>query len=442
MSILGHGHRCLVVIAVLAVATLAATPAAGQQGLGFELSLSNPGARSLGFGGAFVALADDATAAFANPAGLVQLIEPEVSIEGRSWRYSTPGFDRGRFEGQPTGIGLDTEPGLHVARSQADLEGLSFLSFVYPMRRWSLAAYRHQLAKFELSGETQGFFGDGSEFAGAQRLAIIRAAIDLDVVTHGVAAGFKVSERLSLGLGLSYYDVTQRVDQEVSSWDEDTQESFFGEIHYLPERLRLSSARLAEDGDWGLAAGFLWRLNERWSLGGSARTGPEVDEDAVLRAGPEIERLFPGTPPDAVVAFSVPQAFPDVYGLGVAFRSAGGRLTASFEWDRVEYSDLLDNDPDENESIPDADELHLGFELAFPGSTPLFALRLGAWLDPEHLIEPVGGDIFTPFAGALGGDEIHYSAGLGMVVQSLQVDLAADFSDSRDTLSFSAIYRF
>ncbi len=68
---------------------LAAGSAAGQdQPVGppsLEISFSNPGARSLGFGGAFVALADDATAAFANPAGLVQLLEPEVSIEGRSW---------------------------------------------------------------------------------------------------------------------------------------------------------------------------------------------------------------------------------------------------------------------------------------------------------------------------------------------------------------------
>ena len=46
-----------------------------------QLSFSNPGARSLGFGGAFVALADDATAAFANPAGLAQLTKPELSVE-------------------------------------------------------------------------------------------------------------------------------------------------------------------------------------------------------------------------------------------------------------------------------------------------------------------------------------------------------------------------
>jgi len=51
---------------------------AEAQLVSFELSYSNPGARSLGFGGAFTAQADDATAAFANPSGLVRLVRPRV----------------------------------------------------------------------------------------------------------------------------------------------------------------------------------------------------------------------------------------------------------------------------------------------------------------------------------------------------------------------------
>ena len=74
----------------------------------------------MGFGGAFVALADDATAAFANPAGLVQLAEPEISIEGRWWSYSTPYTRSGRASGRPTGLGIDTEPGLRRPTSEAD----------------------------------------------------------------------------------------------------------------------------------------------------------------------------------------------------------------------------------------------------------------------------------------------------------------------------------
>lgn len=46
------------------------------------------GARALGMGSAFIAVADDATAASWNPAGLVQLETPELSIVGSSLRRS------------------------------------------------------------------------------------------------------------------------------------------------------------------------------------------------------------------------------------------------------------------------------------------------------------------------------------------------------------------
>ena len=66
----------------------AAPAGAGDKGLidseafsGFQFNFNNPGARSLGMGGAFVAVADDATAVIANPAGLVILQRPELSAE-------------------------------------------------------------------------------------------------------------------------------------------------------------------------------------------------------------------------------------------------------------------------------------------------------------------------------------------------------------------------
>ena len=41
------------------------------------------GARAMGLGGAFIAVADDATAVSFNPAGLAQLLQPEVSFVAR-----------------------------------------------------------------------------------------------------------------------------------------------------------------------------------------------------------------------------------------------------------------------------------------------------------------------------------------------------------------------
>ena len=40
------------------------------------------GARAIGMGGAFIGVADDATAASWNPAGLIQLERPELSVVG------------------------------------------------------------------------------------------------------------------------------------------------------------------------------------------------------------------------------------------------------------------------------------------------------------------------------------------------------------------------
>ena len=128
-----------------------------------EIFFSNPGARSLGLGGAFVALADDATAAFANPAGLAQLTKPEFSAEGRIWSFSTPFTAGGRAGGESTGIGLDDRQDLKEARSTEIITDISFISYVYPMKRWSLALYRHELANFESRSETQGLFGEFSD---------------------------------------------------------------------------------------------------------------------------------------------------------------------------------------------------------------------------------------------------------------------------------------
>ena len=75
---------------------------------------------------------------------LVQLARPEVSIDVRRWSYSTPFTHSGRFTGEPTGIGLDTEAGIVRNCSENDLTGLSFLSFVYPKKKWSVAVYRRR----------------------------------------------------------------------------------------------------------------------------------------------------------------------------------------------------------------------------------------------------------------------------------------------------------
>jgi hypothetical protein len=125
-------NGCFAFIAASALCLVPLVSTAQEAPPSLEFSFSNPGARSMGLGGAFVALADDATAAFANPAGLVQLVRPEISLELRRRRFKTAYTSGGRALGPPTGWGIDTFDGIRTAISEETTSGVSFLSFVYP----------------------------------------------------------------------------------------------------------------------------------------------------------------------------------------------------------------------------------------------------------------------------------------------------------------------
>jgi long-subunit fatty acid transport protein len=421
----------------------------------FEFSFSNPGARSLGLGGAFAALADDATAAFANPAGLVQLASPEVSAELRHWRYSTPYIVGGRFEGEPTGIGLDTTDGLRTAVSEEQLTGLSFLSLVYPGGRWSFAVYRHELANFRAQTATQGIFPGEDGIRAFDR----GWSTELDIVSYGIAGAYRLSDRFSLGLGTVHFKGRLEAPFVWSMPDDiDTLQGAFGPTSYLPER-RIADGEMAiDDSDWGLSAGLLWDFAERWSLGAFYRQGPEFKLVYTVVGG-ALAPIFLDPPfpsGETIFVIQTPMQFPDVYGLGVAYRSRDGKLAVSFEWDRIKYSSIFSSfDPVVIETLePDIDlsnflvaddgnEFRLGTEYALLHLNPVLALRAGVWLDPDHRFRSVHPD--NPEHRAIfqaGEDEIHVAVGVGLAFKFFQIDLAADFSDLVDTFSLSAIYGF
>lgn len=437
MSRIGRIAR---IVAVLV--PLFATVVCAQQQLPptFEFSFSNPGARSMGFGGAFSALADDATAAFANPAGLVQLSRPEVSMELRHWAYSTPYVSGGRIFGPPTGIGLDSTAGLRISRSEVDRTGLSFLSYVYPRERWSVAIYRHQLANFGFAGEIEGLFSGPWPEVGQRREWDVRKSLDLDIVSWAVAAAYRVTDRLSLGLGVSYFVGTM----ELLSTSHGQYgvgvppEQFFFPRRFDETDVILSSDVFADDTDVGLHVGVLWSIDESWSLGGFYREAPKFDVRIVEIAGPN----WPfDRPADGVLDASRGSVrFPDVWGLGTAWRSGQRRLTLSLEMDHVAYSSAWREV--EGVNADDALEIHLGAEYLFLGSKPMVAVRLGAWLDPDHQAYFEGSNYLGEAVLQRGSDEWHFAAGAGLAFAGFNVDFGLDLSDPVEQVSVSAIYSF
>ena len=432
--------------AVVLAAGLSATEVSGQvvpQPIAtIQLSFSNPGARSLGFGGAFVALADDATAAWANPAGLVQIAEPEVSVEIRHWGYSTPFVSGGRVRGEPTGIGLDTVSGLQTDTSEFDVTGLAFLSFVYSGDRWSASVYRHVLANLETSSQTEGLFTQGP---GGETLRFLdqKNRMQMDAISYGLSGAYRITDALSIGAGLVYYDTSMAIHSDLYLWD-DLDDPMGSGNSYLPEHFVIGQTLYSDDRSLGFSAGLLWKISPLWSLGGRFREGPIIHPAGRAQVGSILD-LGPEYPPGSVIDFEVDDEvhLPDNYGLGVAYRSADGRLTIGFEWDRVTYSDVFAKLEEDDQTIDDADQFHLGGEWVFLETKPLLALRAGLWHDPDHQTRAnENADDHTRALLRPGEDQLHYALGLGIAFENFQIDAALDLSDTVNTASLSLIYSF
>jgi len=435
----------------IGVALSISVPAAAQEGESavgppaFEFSFSNPGARAMGLGSAFVALADDATAAFANPAGLTQLVEPEISIEVRSWSYSTPYTSAGRYEGAPSGFGIDKIAGTLQAESVDTLRGLSFLSYVRPGQRWSVALYRHQLAKFESHTATNGLFGGGTNCCQVRALDLVEST-NFEIVSYGAAVAHRLTDRLSFGVGVQLHKSSLAIRTQSFRIGEDSIESFFAPNPFLPERvLAQIDYSLHDPESIGVSAGLLWK-GRQWRFGGVYRRGPRTTFAATAIAGPG---NWYGIPAGTVIEEGTAKVdFPDVYAAGAAYQTIDGRLTIGAEWDRVGYNSILRSaarSPEVDVSqqrLDDADEIHVGFEYVFLASDPLIAVRAGLWHDPNHRTSYVGNEAYDRAVLPTRGDHLHKTIGFGIAFRKVQFDIGADLSGIVNTVSASMITTF
>lgn len=435
-------HETAMTLLLLAFApgvAVSAQDAVGPPAL--ELNLSNPGARAMGLGGAFVSLADDATAAFSNPSGLTQLLEPELSLEARQWNYRTAFVERARVEGVPTGIGIDSEPGLRWNESSDTINGLSYLSVVYPWKRWSGAIFRHEMANFESRTRTDGLFGGTGDLV-IRYLDFVEET-DLEIVNYGAAVAFRWTDNLSLGFGLNVSDSSFSVTTESYIADATSWETFFGPNRYPPEQLFGTIHWLADVTDVTFTTGFLWKSG-RWRFGGVYREGPTFVLNGHAVAGSGNQYYPPG---EIFQRDSTHFGFPNVFALGTSVQPGDGSLTISIQWDRVGYSRIIEriDNPDIELSglrIDDGNEFHAGMEYAFLETEPLFALRGGVWWNPGHKVFAEDGNDVQRALLQKGEGEAHFALGAGVRFEKVQIDLGVDASSSIRSLAVSAIYVF
>ena len=461
-----------------------------------KLNLSTPGARSLAMGGAFLGLADDATAAYTNPAGLSNLTVggSEVAVEVRQWQFNSVFPDKGHYNsvaGQrtfPTFIGQDSgTDGLELGEAHSETSGLSFLSFGYVMPGGLvLALYRHELGNFRNSFESQGPFNDfrcGEPFYRFRdtdcelwRVQPTRSSIDLEIVNYGLSAGFAfdvslggLESSLSLGIGLSYYEAEMSRLVEDYAWcrfvgpdgdgfcefeaDPEWRQpgGFFGPPDFSPDNRSWRDFEAADDDAFGVNVGFLWKLGreQRFSVGGVFRQGPDFETEQTWQDLNPGREEFRGVRPGKLTV-------PDVIGVGVAYRSAEGKTKIAFDANRVRYAQTLvdftlaleDEETRDDYTADDIDQLHLGFERTILVVESLFvgSARFGVWNEPFHDPRYIGedGDLEALYVrDRPTDDEIHLSAGLGLVIkEDYQIDMAVDVSDPVTTVSFSLVKFF
>jgi long-chain fatty acid transport protein len=451
--------------AVLLAAACPPPPLAAQTNLetnaGVYFNFSTPGAGNLGLGGAFLALAFDASAAYTNPAGLTTIAAPEALVEARHWTFTHVYTDHGRIAGQePQEMGEDTIRGLRDGEADDEVTGLSFFSYVHPYRDWSFALYRHEVVNFEASFDTFGAYLERTRrrsFRGIPgerdaRLAALRNRMDLDIVAYGGAAAFRPWRGLSLGIAVSYFDFA--IDSQADRYLPDLLERpcfAVDPARGCPEANPLLNAQSqqGEDTDWGFAGGLLWESRQkRWSAGAVYRQGPDFTFRA--RSQSRTGTVFAFTS-DKQAAFHVP----DVYGVGLAFRPSDAWRFA-VDYDRVRYSQLTEGFVDifdlatllpgeapelDAFRIDDAGEIHVGAEYALLQRWPVLMLRAGAWYEPDHSLRFEGRNVGFSAVFRPRGDEMHYTAGVGLALHRLLVDLAADHSRRVDVISLSVGFR-
>jgi long-subunit fatty acid transport protein len=364
------------------------------------LGTSEGSARADSLGGAFVAIADDASAVTINPAGLHQLTRQHLLA---SFQYS----NRDRYPGK-------TQDELFFFADQDHL-GLSQLTYATPILNGAaaLALYYQQRS---LAHE--------DDFLG------LVVESKTDVTTHDYGVGLAVplfNDQLALGFAISYSRIDVDNQMTGSLLDASTSHDDFSSeatIHF----------------------GALWQVNDAIRIGVGFHRLPKFNYQSdyalaeALRPEPQTNCAILNT---TQIRCRNQLNLPDYYAVGLSYQ-INDRWLASLEGRYIAYSQLLDDFriiyPYEvtmqqaNYDLDDQWRLHLGTEYQTQLLTMPVAWRFGYYHETYHGITTTG--IAPSTLDRLVFDQRddfhHWTVGLGSQLNPyLAVDVALDYAQDR-----------
>lgn len=340
------------------------------------------GARAMGMGGAFIAIADDATAASWNPAGLIQLEKPELSIVGAYFSRKEEFSSSSHPEIDNTG--------------EVDDVNINYLSAAYPFHYYrNIVVSINYQRLFEFKRSFDYRYDYSSE--GADLLQDKCFSQDGSVGALGLAAAIEITPTLSFGATLNIWtdDLFWR-----NGWTENYSERGVGTVGGNPVTIDTNiTDKYSDFGGVNANFGLLWNVTKNLTLGAVIKT--PFDANIHHEFSFNQTTVF-GTPVDATVTSQqiikegVELHMPLSYGIGLGWRVSDA---LSFDLDiyRTNWSEYILTDSKGNKFSPidgrlksdsdveDTTQVRIGGEYLFilPENNIVVPVRAGFFYDPE-----------------------------------------------------------
>lgn len=375
------------------------------------------GARALGMGGAFIAVADDATAASWNPGGLIQLERPEISAVGAYFH---------RTENNHFG----TNPEANGPESVSDIS-LNYLSAAYPFVLFDhnmivSVNYQHL---FDFNREWN-FALKSNEEAGYEKKSFIDIDQSGSLYALGLAYSVQVLPTLSLGFTLNFWEDALYENQWKKSYHEVFSEiSRWGVFYDVENSI---SDHISFNG-FNFNLGILWQATDKLTVGAVFKSPFTAD----LRVG-SVYYFAVSYPenPDANMTLSrfskedQELDMPMSYGIGIAYRFSD-EFTVSADIYRTDWDDFVLTDSEGRKTSPIS-----GLSTEASDIDPTYQVRLGAeylFVRQKYAIPLRGGLFYDPAPAERNPDDYFgFTLGSGIIFNRFSFDVAYQYRFGRD----------
>lgn len=371
------------------------------------------GARALGMGGAFICVADDATAASWNPGGLIQLETPEISIVGAHVERSV-------------NTDFQAFPDMSGDNGNSDTR-LNYISAVYPF-----SLMNHNTV---ISLNLQHMYDLNNAFNKLERYKATTPIPQEYEKKHNYsqkggwytltpAFSIQLFPRLSMGLSMNFWNEGW-LGEEWKISKHTTGNGIFNEFDIkLVEDVRQTCTFSGFNWQFGL----LWNISRTLTLGAVYKSSFKADFEtqsvyhlSTTTSSDQLDRLYTS---DSADQLELPLSF----GLGLSAR-LNDNLTLALDAYHTKWSDYkiitssgdsynpVSGNPGEeetSENVKDTIQIRAGAEYLFLGEKFIIPLRGGIFYDPE----PSGG---SP------DDFLGFSLGSGIAFKNIVFDMALQY---------------